>query len=257
MFPAPSPNSQVILQQLQSSGATPSTLDFHRTAMNAAKSGFQPPTSNAAQEQEQQQLQATTMDSKVIQAGVPNDPNDQYEHPDATDAANGLFLLAKGGQTNGRYGMNNNQAAPSQTIQAPQSQPQHQQQSQEMPINTAKRGARKPNTSVDNIVPAPEMNEMSESPKPSQRSKGKRAVATRAAPATNGRRKADDSPAKGPTKKAKGNNGNANVDPILDHAGSEEPENELDEPQDDNKKLTDEEKRRNFLERNRYVHDQF
>src|SRR6185436_4720757 len=36
MFPAPSPNSQALFNQLQSGGATPSTLDFHRTALSAA-----------------------------------------------------------------------------------------------------------------------------------------------------------------------------------------------------------------------------
>ncbi|KAK8088102.1 hypothetical protein PG997_003063 [Apiospora hydei] len=36
MFPAPSPNSQALYAQLASGGATPNTLDFHRTAMNAA-----------------------------------------------------------------------------------------------------------------------------------------------------------------------------------------------------------------------------
>lgn len=254
MFPAPSPNSQALLQQLQNSGATPSTLDFHRTAINAAKSGFQPPTSNAAQEQEQEQQQvpATTMDSKVTQAGATADP---FAHHDATDAANGLFMLAKGGQTNGQFAVNTSQTVPSQTIQAttqaPQSQPQQQQQpSQEMSTNTTKRGSRKPNTSVDNVGSAAEM---SDSPKPNPRGRGKRNASSKAASATNGRRKADDTPAKGPNKKAKGNNGNVNVDPVLDHAESEEPENEFDEHDENNKKLTDEEKRKNFLERNRYV----
>ncbi|KAH6971274.1 hypothetical protein EDB80DRAFT_744450 [Ilyonectria destructans] len=36
MFPAPSPNSQALFAQLASGGATPSTIDFHRTVMSAA-----------------------------------------------------------------------------------------------------------------------------------------------------------------------------------------------------------------------------
>ncbi|KAH6985514.1 hypothetical protein EDB80DRAFT_732920 [Ilyonectria destructans] len=36
MFPAPSPNSQALFAQLASGGTTPSTIDFHRTAMSAA-----------------------------------------------------------------------------------------------------------------------------------------------------------------------------------------------------------------------------
>ncbi|KAH7113696.1 Aft1 HRA domain-containing protein [Dactylonectria estremocensis] len=36
MFPAPSPNSQALFAQLASGGATPSTIDFHRTAISAA-----------------------------------------------------------------------------------------------------------------------------------------------------------------------------------------------------------------------------
>ena len=35
MFPQPSPNSQALYNSLQSGGATPGTLDFHRTAMHA------------------------------------------------------------------------------------------------------------------------------------------------------------------------------------------------------------------------------
>lgn len=36
MFPAPSPNSQALFNSIQSGGATPGTLDFHRSAMAAA-----------------------------------------------------------------------------------------------------------------------------------------------------------------------------------------------------------------------------
>ncbi|KAK2754023.1 hypothetical protein FQN54_007192 [Arachnomyces sp. PD_36] len=248
MFPAPSPNSQVLLQQLQNSGATPSTLDFHRTAINAAKSGFQPPTSNTTQEQEQQQVPATTMDSKV----ATQNPVDTYSHhhEEAADAANGLFMLAKGGQTNGQFVGNGNQTVPSQamqtspTTQAPQSQAQ--QPSQEMATNT-KRGSRKANAADT----SPEVNEeMSESPKPNARGRGKK-NGTKATQPTNGRRKADDAPTKGSNKKAKANNSSANVDPTLEHAESEEPDPNDEQTGADGKKMTEEEKRKNFLERNR------
>ena len=255
MFPAPSPNSQAIIQQLQNGGATPSTLEFHRTALNAAKNGFQPPTSNNAPEQDQQ-IQAANMESKIAQQVAP----DQFAHHDATDAANGLFMLAKGGQTNGQFAVNN-QTVPSQAIQpnpngqtSQQPQQQHQQQrpqSRDVPAQTTKRGSRKPNGSLGS---AAEMSAgMSDSPKPNPRGRGKKNAGNKSGQATNGRRKADDTPVKGSNKKAKGNNGTANVDPHLDQPDSEE-EDEMNSPQHDEngKKMTEEEKRKNFLERNRY-----
>ncbi len=234
MFPAPSPNSQALYQQLQSGGATPGTLDFHRTAMNAAaRSKNNQFTSNP------QDQQAQNMDQKNH-----NDPFAQ--HGADNEAANGLFMLAKGGQTNNQF------AVPQQPVQA------QNVQAKPMPQDAPKRGGRNNNGSLGSIsgadmsgsVASPDSHE--ESSRPNTRGgRGKKTAKGQAA--TNGRRKADDTP-KGANKRAKGNSGAANVDPNLepheddDDDMSEEEEEQLNE---NGKKMTDEEKRRNFLERNR------
>lgn len=207
MFPAPSPNSQALFNSLQSGGATPGTLDFHRTAMNAAarnKNTQYTTTSNP-----QEVLPKTNMDN---------------QH-DATDAANGLFMLAKGGQANNQFAVPN----PAQN-----SMPARNGQDQEA---TSSNG---------------DSSESHEDTKPNTR--GGRGKKTKAEPANN--RRKSEAGAKGSNKRAKGNSGSANVDPALD------PHDEDDDSEDgeedaapthhpNGKKMTDEEKRRNFLERNR------
>jgi ATF/CREB family transcription factor len=210
MFPAPSPNSQSLFNSLQSGGATPGTIDFHRTAMNAA---------------------ARNKNNQFAATSNPQEPppqaNMDAQH-DATDAANGLFMLAKGGQANNQF------AVPNQTQNSAPTRNGHDQ----------KRASENGDS--------PESHEDS---KPSTRGgRGKKAV--KAEPGNN-RRKSEAS-AKGSNKRSKGNSGAPNVDPAL------EPPDEDDESDDDDddtamsqngggsgKKMTDEEKRRNFLERNR------
>lgn len=72
----------------------------------------------------------------------------------------------------------------------------------------------------------------------------------------NGRRKAEDTPSKGANKRQKGNNGSVNnMDTDMDMGQDDDMSDDEPEPTHgaDGKKLTDEEKRKNFLERNRYV----
>lgn len=238
MFPAPSPNSQALFQQLQSGGATPGTIDFHRTAMNAAaRSKNNQFTSNPPDQHSQ------VMDSKI--------QNDHFPQHGAEDAAaNGLFMLAKGGQTNNQF------AVPQQPAQAIQAKPQMSQQ------DASKRAARHNGGSLGSIsgadmsgsVASPDSND--ESSRPNTRGgRGKKTAKAQATP--NGRRKADDTP-KGSNKRAKGNSGIANVDPMLEPHDDDDSEGEIEEEEEmmneNGKKMTDEEKRRNFLERNRYSH---
>lgn len=205
MFPAPSPNSQALFNSLQSGGATPGTLDFHRTAMNAAARNKNNQFANTSNPQDP--LPKTNMDN---------------QH-DATDAANGLFMLAKGGQPNNQFAVPN----PAQT--------------------PARNGQDQKGTSSNGDSP-----DSHEETKANTR--GGRGKKTKAEPANN-RRKSEAS-AKGSNKRAKGNSGSANVDPALDP--HEEEDMDSDDGDDDmnavnsnGKKMTDEEKRRNFLERNR------
>ncbi|KAJ5235588.1 uncharacterized protein N7469_004756 [Penicillium citrinum] len=205
MFPAPSPNSQALLQQLQSGGATPSTMEFHRTAL-AAKKNSSGPTSNAPEPD-----QKPNMDTKGAQPA-----NDQFTQHDAADAANGLFMLAKGGQANN---MPMNQTA--------------------LQNETRSAAARRASQNANGAG----VREMSgdgsdqELAKPAGKGKGKK-NAPKAASANN-RRKADDLP-KGSNKKIK-----------TDSPSDMDSEDEDSKLQMDPKKMTDEEKRRNFLERNR------
>jgi ATF/CREB family transcription factor len=239
MFPAPSPNSQAILSQLQSGGATPSTLEFHRTALNAAKrSGFNAPTSNPTTEPEQ----LTNMDPKISQSAVV----DPFTHHDAADAANGLFMLAKGGQANAnQFAVSAQSSLPPQNIQNKPSEPV-----QEVNNNNKRASRSNANHSVREMT-GDGSDTQGEQAKPAAKGKGKKN--TKSATPSTGRRKAEDTPAKGANKRAKANNGTAH-EPSPEQGSSEDYDmNSPTGDTKDTKKMTDEEKRRNFLERNRYV----
>ncbi|KAK4946351.1 Transcription factor [Elasticomyces elasticus] len=205
MFPAPSPNSQALFNSLQSGGATPGTLDFHRTAMNAAARNKNNQFANTSNPQET--LPKNNMDA---------------QH-DATDAANGLFMLAKGGQPTNQFAVPN-----AVQTSAPTRNGQDQKQ-------------------ISENGDSPESHEDT---KPARGGRGKK---VKAEPANN-RRKSEAS-AKGSNKRAKGNSGAPIVDPALeppdedDDSDMDMDEEEMKHP--NGKKMTDEEKRRNFLERNR------
>ncbi|EEH04839.1 conserved hypothetical protein [Histoplasma capsulatum G186AR] len=223
MFPAASsPNTQALMQQFQSGGATPSTIDFHRTALNAARKNTR--TSNP-QDSDQLLQQPTNLEVAKPDAHV-----DPFAHHDATDAANGLFMLAKGGQPNNQFPV-------------PTSQPLAQNPSNESTSNMQ-----------NGSNPAQDMNGGASDSAGDQSKSNARGIKGRKAGSgkNNGRRKADDNnnASKGANKRAKGNSGSA-----MDHSVDESEEEEDTKPQQsepgNTKKMTDEEKRKNFLERNR------
>ena len=91
------------------------------------------------------------------------------------------------------------------------------------------------------------MSEESE-PKPSARGKGKRNNS-----AVNGRKKTDDGSGKlPPSKKSKANNGGAVNGNNFDYPSDVEDMDDMKDEDGPKGKMTDEEKRKNFLERNRY-----
>lgn len=260
MFPAPSPNSQAIFQHLASGGATPSTLDFHRTAINAAAARksehynhSHPPTSQPTE----QAAQTANMGQKPQQQQqTQQDPFGQH---DANDAANGLFLLAQardGSQTNNQFAMPA-QPNPSQGLQS--------NMPQDISPKLSKQPARNAGGSLGGSISgsARGISEMSgemtdsgnDQAKPNTRGRGKKGSGGKGVQSANGRRKADDTPSKGPApKKAKGNNNSALMDTSMEGMDSDEEINVKEEQYHENgKKMTDEEKRKNFLERNRYV----
>lgn len=235
MFPAPTPSGQASFANLQSGGATPSTLDFQRTALNVAKKNGGP-TSNP-QESEQLLQQGNI---EVPKSGAQMDP---FAHPDATDAANGLFMLSKGAQA-----ANSGQFAP-QTSQPMPTNLRQEVSKAESPLDDpATLDAMSNGQDQDMPVDANMSDETGEpqATKSNSRASRKKSNA-KGANTANGRRKAEDA-SKGSNKKLKGANSsttagdksdsdNQAVDPARDGSGG--------------KKLTDEEKRKNFLERNR------
>ena len=241
MFPAPSPNSQAIFNSLQSGGATPSTLDFHQTALNAAaaRKDHKGPNGNTLQPQDQRAPVATM---------------DQSQHD---EAASGLYLLAQAtnnAQNTNQFAM---PTAPANTTT------NNQGQSTETSPNIAKRNVRNANGSIGGSISesARGMSELSNEhsdsadQKPSTRNRGKRASAGKTGGASNGRRKAEDSATKSSASKKQKQNNNVNID--MDGMDSDDDPSQMNPNQDqyheNGKKMTDEEKRKNFLERNRYV----
>ena len=244
MFPAQSPNSQNILQQLQSGGATPSTIDFHRTALNAAKRSGANPTSNPENESSDQPAATTTTTTTATVAAegkaTQNTTVDPFTHHDAADAANGLFMLAKGGQGNaGQFGAN------------PSSIPAQES------VEGANGGANGTPANGNEITGDMSDAHIETRSKPGPKGKSKKNAG--GAKGAAGKRKvaaAEENATVTRSKKVKASNDY----PALAEPISEPGETEDESPKrshGDSKRMTDEEKRKNFLERNRYVRTLF
>ena len=244
MFPAPSPNSQALFQQLANGGATPNTLDFHRTAMNAAAARKGNQTNPANTQTEDQRAPVATMDPSLQQQ--PQQP--AFGQHDS-EAANGLFLLAQAGngaQANHQYAVSNTNNNMAST------------QSHEASPKMSK-GARNGNGSIGGQSEmSGDISDSGDQGKTTTRHKGKRGSGGANVAPSNGRRKADDtSPKQSSGKKQKKNNNNNNNNQMMDMDGmesdEEQPNIKEEQYHPDGKKMTDEEKRKNFLERNRCV----
>ncbi|KAI1308527.1 Aft1 HRA domain-containing protein [Xylaria venustula] len=239
MFPAPSPNSQAIFAQLANGGGTtPSTLDFHRTALSAAaaKASRDKPQDPPAATSQPQQTNGVPAKTETKSATGAFDPHDN-------DAANGLFMLAQGAQ--GRNG------PPQTQYPVGGNQPVHAHPPPPPPANPI---TTSPQTNGNGVHQQPNgrgvseaisnVSEESEPAKPNTRAKGKRGGAA------NGRRKAEDAPAKAPaSKKAKTAPSAHSQDDMT--SDEEEEDSKLGNDGQGKSKMTDEEKRKNFLERNR------
>ncbi|TVY34982.1 Transcription factor [Lachnellula subtilissima] len=236
MFPEPSPNTQALFSQLASGGATPTTLDFHRTAINAAN----------AQKQNQPQQKITSQPQEVSNGMEKPTAPGHFDQHEAADAANGLYLLAH--QSNNRNSApqppNHYAMAPQMNVHAhPQPNGHMGGQSSDPSPHMRNNGS----ISTTSGRGASEMSDEGEQKGPTTRGKGKKG--STANNQSNGRRKLNETPAKGPAnKKAKGNNGNAMMS---EPQSEEEPDMSKDEYNANGKKMTDDEKRKNFLERNR------
>ncbi|KAG9243260.1 putative transcription factor atf1 [Calycina marina] len=233
MFPDPTPTSG-LLGSFGSGGATPSTLEFQRSVLNAIK-----------------QREALTQQHNNVtsQPQEPHDldvkpPTSQFDQHDPQEAANSLFMLA-----NNRT----NPQPPAHYAQAPQTavhgHPQPLMHMNGQSQHSSPTMAAQTNGSISTSGRA--ASEMSTSDNEQQprsnntRGKGKR----NSTQITNGRGKANNA-SKGPaSKKAKANNGHSM--PELEDEEQEELDMSKDEYNANGKKMTDEEKRKNFLERNR------
>lgn len=240
MFPVVgSPNTAAIFN-LAGGGATPSTVDFHRTAMRAAAA--------EREQQAQQPLPATSQPqelsngaSAVKSEAKPTGPFDNHDN----DAANGLFMLAQGrngAQQQSQYPL------PPQPADHGHPAPAVQHPNPNMNGNSTHNGR----TSRGASEAGSAQSDDSEHARPNTRGKGKRNSGS-GATTTNGRRKAEEPPARAPaSKKAK-----TNATEAPPSVGSDEQMDDDSDHEDgggDNKpkhKMTEEEKRKNFLERNR------
>jgi ATF/CREB family transcription factor len=223
MFPAPSPNSQAIFNGLQLGAPTPNTLDFFKTGVNAraATNGIAP----TSQPPEAQSTQGLELKLPASQAPSEN----AFAQHDA-DAANGLFMLA---QSNGvRTG--NQFAVTTQSSNAVQ--PPALTDTIQPLTRSHKNSLGSTTINAEDTSDSDESEE--EFVKPATRSRGKRQTETK----SNNRRKATDTPAKTPSNKRQRNNAQdkeelSSVEPSPNGKSS--------------KHMTDEDKRKNFLERNR------
>jgi ATF/CREB family transcription factor len=249
MFPAPSPNTQAIFN-LQSAGVTPGTADFQQSAMRAAaqhQANHNKPTSNAPTSQpEGATAGMDRQNNNYQQAQQPQQraQNDPYSNHDVSSAANDLLSFAS---QNGAA--RNNQ--PPYSI-APQQQSMNAGHMPVQPVN-AGHGRRDTKGSINSIQSA-ETGDFSESGQSEQAKSGTRSRAKKGAAngkqAAGTKRKAED----GPKNSRKKSNAAHSMGDDMDEGDSDDG-NEIKEEEYDSKgrKMTDEEKRKNFLERNRYV----
>ena len=230
MFPAPSPGSQAFLNSLASGVATPNTLEFQRAAANAVAATKIENTSSspiATTQSLSRKAQTATMEQQQTHHGFGQHDN---------DAANGLYLLAQAGNES----QSNNQFA---VPNAPATANGHN--------GPATRAARS-NGSIGGSISASSARDHEDAPsegenKPAAR-KSKRASAGKGG---NNRRKMEETPVKPPApKKSKANSGQS-IDMSNDEDEDEDDMKDAKHP--DGRKMTDEEKRKNFLERNRLV----
>ncbi|CAK7266466.1 Transcription factor [Sporothrix epigloea] len=277
MFPAPSPSSQAVFAQLQSGGATPGTLDFHRTAITAA-----------ASKREQQSQLANSQSSGPTSVpqdlppvtSAPGSKTEAKAFDQDSSAANSLFLLAQGrgsAQPQNQFiappppqppvsnsiaplpPSTSRPSVPNQTPVPVPVIPGHQI----APFSRTAKGG--PISNGNGIANGPTFNgrstseagsvasDESEPARSNAKPKGKRDSIVDHSSTSNGRRKAQDAPAKAPAaKKPKNVMASPPQEDFMDsQSDDDDDENQLGKDGQPRAKMTEEEKRKNFLERNR------
>jgi ATF/CREB family transcription factor len=250
MFPAPSPNTQAIFN-LQSAGVTPGTADFQQSAMRAAaqhQANHNKTTTSAPTSQPEAATAGMDRQNNYQQAQQPQQraQNDPYSNHDVSSAANDLLSFAS---QNGAA--RNNQPPYSM---APQQQSMNAGHMPVQPVNNTNNHGRRDTKGSINSVQSAETGDFSESGQSEQtktatRSRAKKGAANGKQAAGN-KRKAED----GPKNSRKKSNANQSMGDDMDDGDSDEGDIKEEEYDSKGRKMTDEEKRKNFLERNRYVH---
>ncbi|KAH6649830.1 Aft1 HRA domain-containing protein [Chaetomium tenue] len=257
MFPAPSPNSQVIFAQLAGGpSATPGTIDFHRTAVSAAAAKRE----QAQAQQQQLPVAAPTSQPQETRDGaqVPNNvganpPAGPFD-PHDNDAASGLYMLAQG--------RNTAQAAALQYAAPPTTQVQIRSAISAAPAAQLAHTSPQMNgapsvsgSSARGASVASAKSDENEVARPNTRARGKRNPGGAAAGT---RRKAEDTQVKTQrvAKKQKPNgrrksSSSHEHDHDMDHSEEDDHDKSDKENGGDPKSKADDEKRKNFLERNR------
>ncbi|KAL5621589.1 hypothetical protein BROUX41_006489 [Berkeleyomyces rouxiae] len=271
---APSPNSALF--SFAGGASTPTTADFHRTALSAAtKQREQQQKMHMAVTSEPRDAPNTSAAPAPAEKGEMKPPSNLNNDPHANDAVNGLFMLAQGRNAPppGQFNMTSQSqppassnlpmshppmtvsgARPSTTAPAPVSAPAPTvaSTSPSVPHPAPASGAGNASrlATLPSIAPPSNPAPVASKPLPDTpqqpshdsrnalvSAKGKRGPATTKVGAINGKRKNDSPPATN-NKKSKSANSQA----------SDEEDEELGE---DGRKMTEDEKRKNFLERNR------
>jgi ATF/CREB family transcription factor len=242
MFPVASPNAQAIFN-LQSGGVTPSTGDFQQAALRAAaQANHNKPTTGAPTSQPEPATAGMDRQNNY-QAQQQRSRNDPYANHDVSSAANDLLSFAS---QNGGGARSN---------QPPFSMAQQQQSinAGHMPVQPVTHDHSRRNTkgSINSIasVDTGDFSEsgQSEQNKTNARSRGKKGAAN-GKQAAGSKRKADDAPKGGSRKKSTAAPSIGDEDEESDDDMANVKEEEFDSK---GRKMTDEEKRKNFLERNR------
>jgi ATF/CREB family transcription factor len=254
MFPAPSPSTS----QFLFGGGTPGTMEFQKTALSAARKSThsQPPLIPPQTElKTEDNLNHPHPNSSLNDQSKPRQQSDPFHADPAHNAANGLYLLAQMGAPPNSYQASHIGIPPNATNNMDSNPSLAKRAAMNSATSAANRAAS--NSAAPNGVrgmseASNHRSDSSEEPENAAGRKG-RAARGKAATTATGKRKNDGSSDGGKTatnKKAKSARATSDDGEMEDY---DEEEDGQDGVKKDGKKMTDEEKRKNFLERNRYI----
>ncbi|KAF2871579.1 Aft1 HRA domain-containing protein [Massariosphaeria phaeospora] len=247
MFPAPSPNTQAIFN-LQGGGMTPGTGDFQQAAARAAAQASQnKPTATSAPTSQPEHAPAG-MDAPnnyaPAQQQQQRPPNDAYANHDVSNAANDLlsFATQNGSSRNGQsFSIPNQQQQPNNAAHMPVQPVSHEH------------GRRNTKASIISMSGSADTGDFSDSGQSDQakrsRSRPKKVGANNKQTAGT-KRKAEEPPKGGRKAKSISNIAPPSIGDEDEMMDTDDEEN-IKMEGENGRKMTDEEKRKNFLERNR------